>query len=125
MPDMVEYLKLLCFALKSKNLVQDIAEAALTPGSEVPSHLIAALHDLMIEAFPIATFSDTVIKPQPGHQYYFEFNEETKLLVVLYVPASRRPSFVVRQGVTAERKAPFPLVQPCLHKRCRASAGNV
>jgi hypothetical protein len=52
-------------------------------------------HDF--EAFPIATFSDTVIKPQPGHQYYFEFNEETELLIVLYVPASRRPSFVVRE----------------------------
>jgi hypothetical protein len=47
--------------LYRSHLVQDIAEAALTPGSEVPSHLIAALHDLMIEAFPIATFSDTVL----------------------------------------------------------------
>jgi hypothetical protein len=40
--------------LYRSHLLQDIAEAALIPGSEVPSHLIAALHNLMVEAFPIA-----------------------------------------------------------------------
>jgi len=66
----------------------------------------------VVEAFPIATFIDTVIKPQPGRQCYFEFNAEAELLVMLYVPAPRRPSFVVRERRLPSGKLLFLLFDP-------------